>query len=161
MVERGELEAGVRAIRRWQVTLDRLRHSLVFMALFFGPGSPSAPAMGWADAPCRVTLEDRMPQTVPNVSDDFPFSAPDSVGRENGRWVCAALAVFLGPFGAHRLYLGTTAKVPVVYGITFGGFYLLVLIDLGHILFSKDLSPFEHNDRVFMWARPKSATTPP
>lgn len=85
----------------------------------------------------------------------------DTVKGENKRWVAAALAVFLGPFGAHRLYLGTTAKVPVIYGITFGGFGVLALIDLGHILFTKDLSRFEGSDRVFMWSRPKQATTPP
>lgn len=89
------------------------------------------------------------------------FEQGDSVRSENKRWVGAVLALFLGPFGAHRLYLGTTAKVPIVYGLTFGGFGVLALIDLGHILFTKDLSRFEHSDRVFMWARPKAATTPP
>lgn len=87
---------------------------------------------------------------------------PDTLhARENKRWVAAALALFLGPFGAHRLYLGTTTKVPVIYGITFGGFGVLALIDLGHILFTKDLSRFQGDGRVFMWARPKAAITPP
>jgi TM2 domain-containing membrane protein YozV len=68
------------------------------------------------------------------------------------RALAAALAVTLGPFGAHRIYLGTTPKVPLLYGLTFGGFGVLVLIDLGHILFTKDLSRFQENDRIFMWA---------
>ena len=93
-----------------------------------------------------------------------PFSAAPSdslVPRENQRLVAATLALFLGPFGAHRLYFGTTAKVPIIYGITFGGFGILAVIDLGHILFTKDLSRYRDCDRVFMWARPKPATTPP
>lgn len=83
--------------------------------------------------------------------------------RENPRVVSSALAVFLGPFGAHRLYLGTTPKVAVVYGLTFGGFGLLPLLDLGHLLFSKDLDRYRNNDRVFMWNAPRSTegTTPP
>ena len=83
--------------------------------------------------------------------------------HEPTRLVAAALAVTLGPFGAHRLYLGTNAKVPVFYGLTFGGFGVLVLIDLGHILFTKDLTLYEHNDQVLMWAgkRADAQPTPP
>lgn len=84
----------------------------------------------------------------------------DSTGSENTRLVASGLAVVLGPFGAHRLYLGTSAKVAVAYGLTFGGFYVLALIDLGHILFTKDLDRFRNNDRVFMWTR-EQAPTPP
>lgn len=83
--------------------------------------------------------------------------------HEPTRLVAAALAVTLGPFGAHRLYLGTNAKVPLFYGLTFGGFGVLVLIDLGHIIFTKDLTPYEHNTQVLMWAEKEttSGTTPP
>jgi hypothetical protein len=81
--------------------------------------------------------------------------------KEPERWVAAGLALLVGPFGAHRLYFGTTAKVPIIYGVTFGGFGILVLIDIGHILATKDLSPYRHNDKVFMWAKPKAPTTPP
>jgi hypothetical protein len=87
---------------------------------------------------------------------------PDTtLEKEPERAVAAALAVLVGPFGAHRLYFGTKPKVPVIYGVTLGGFGVLVLIDLGHILFTKDLGPYRHNDKVFMWAKPKAATTPP
>lgn len=93
------------------------------------------------------------------------LAAPDSAQAkgENTRLVSAALTVLLGPFGAHRLYLGTTPKVAVVYGITFGGFGLLALLDLGHILFTKDLAPYRNNDRVFMWSGdgPAPELTPP
>jgi TM2 domain-containing membrane protein YozV len=81
--------------------------------------------------------------------------------KEPERWVAAGLALLVGPFGAHRLYFGTTAKVPIIYGVTFGGFGILVLIDIGHILATKDLSPYRHNDKVFMWAKPRASATPP
>jgi TM2 domain-containing membrane protein YozV len=81
--------------------------------------------------------------------------------KEPERWVAAGLALLVGPFGAHRLYFGTKAKVPIIYGVTLGGFGILVLIDIGHILATKDLSAYRHNDKVFMWAKPKAPTTPP
>jgi TM2 domain len=74
------------------------------------------------------------------------------------RALAAALALTLGPFGGHRLYFGTKPKVPLLYGLTFGGAGVLVLIDLGHILFTKDLTRYLDNDRVLMWAMPR--TTP-
>lgn len=87
--------------------------------------------------------------------------APDTVAHgENSRLISTGLAILLGPFGAHRLYLGTTPKVAIIYGVTFGGFGILALLDLGHLLFSKDLQPYRNNDRVFMWSRPKEATPP-
>jgi len=80
---------------------------------------------------------------------------------ENPRLLASGLAVLLGPFGAHRLYLGTTPKVAIIYGITFGGFGVLALLDLGHILFTKDLEPYRNSDRVFMWSRGQGEATPP
>lgn len=79
---------------------------------------------------------------------------------EDQRLVGSALALLLGPFGAHRIYLGTTPKVAIIYGLTFGGFGVLPLIDLGHLLFTKDLGPYQHNDRVIMWGQPKEQLTP-
>lgn len=79
---------------------------------------------------------------------------------ENERVISSALAVLLGPFGAHRIYLGTTPLVAIIYGVTFGGFGILVLLDLGHLIFSRDLAPYRNNDRVFMWGKPKERLTP-
>lgn len=100
---------------------------------------------------------------LPLKSGPAPSDSTSKARRENPRLVSSTLAVLLGPFGAHRLYLGTTPKVAVVYGITFGGFGLLPLLDLGHLLFSKDLDRYRNNDRVFMWNAPRTvgATTPP
>ena len=63
----------------------------------------------------------------------------------------ALLAVFLGPFGVHRIYLGTTPNVPVVYSLTLGGFGILPLIDLVAILTTKKLERYKNKERVIMW----------
>lgn len=80
---------------------------------------------------------------------------------ENVRLVSSALAVLLGPFGAHRLYLGTNTKVALVYGLTLGGFGILAVLDLGHLLLTKDLTPYRNNGKVFMWGKGAAAPTPP
>ncbi len=76
--------------------------------------------------------------------------------QKRKKLVCA---LFAFPFpcgfvGAHRVMLGTSPWVPVVYVATFGGcFGLLPLIDFCFITFSKDITPFENNPHVFMWAK--------
>jgi TM2 domain-containing membrane protein YozV len=64
------------------------------------------------------------------------------------------LAIGLGPFGVHRLYLGTHPRVPVIYTLTLGGgLGILPLTDIIAIIATKDLSKFIGNDRVIMWAK--------
>ena len=66
------------------------------------------------------------------------------------------LAVFLGHFGVHRIYLGTKENVPVVYSLTLGGgFGLLPFFDIIAILSSKDLDEYVNNNKVFMWSKKK------
>lgn len=91
------------------------------------------------------------------------WQAVDSLApkRENTRMISSSLAVLLGPFGAHRLYLGTNTRVAVVYGLTFGGFGVLALLDLGHLLLTKDLAPYRNNGQVFMWGKGATAPTRP
>lgn len=74
--------------------------------------------------------------------------------RESKRIVAIALCVTLGPFGMHRLYLGTQPQVPAMYAVTLGGgLGVLTVIDLFHLVFSKDISRFKNNPKVIMWAR--------
>ena len=74
--------------------------------------------------------------------------------QENKRLTAAMLTFALGMLGVHRLYLGTQPWIPAVYLFTFGGgFLILPVIDLGVILFCKDLSKYEHNDKVLMWVK--------
>jgi TM2 domain-containing membrane protein YozV len=74
--------------------------------------------------------------------------------RDKNRAVAIALAILTGPLGGHRLYLGTKPIVPVVYALTLGGgFFILPFIDIVVLLFSKDISRFENNDKIFMWVK--------
>ncbi len=134
-------------VRRW---------CLLFLVLAgWGSGSPVIAAGPFND-PSIVLSE----AGIPVIGDSLFAKGPlPHVSRA----LAAALAVTLGPFGAHRLYLGTTPKVPLLYGLTFGGFGVLVLIDLGHILFTKDLSAYQESRQVLMWAKPreKDGVTPP
>lgn len=101
-----------------------------------------------------------LPAEVEWVRMEVPLEGGASV-HEPRRAVAAVLTLTLGVFAAHRLYLGTDAKVPIIYGLTFGGFGVLVLIDLAHILFTKDLQAYCGNHKVFMWAGEKRGSTVP
>ena len=59
--------------------------------------------------------------------------------------------VFTGLFGGHRVYFGTHHRTPIIYSVTFGGLGILPLIDLVNIIFTKDLSKFEHKSQIIMW----------
>ncbi len=87
---------------------------------------------------------------------------PDSSKIENHkvrpkrRLIAAFLCMTLGPFGMHRLYLGTQPRVAGAYTLTLGGGLGLVpAIDLLFIVFSKDISRFKNNDDFIMWFREK------
>ena len=67
------------------------------------------------------------------------------------RGVDILLAIALGPFGVHRLYLGTSEKVPLFYSLTIGGLLILPIVDIFCILFTKDFEQYQGNDRVVMW----------
>ena len=71
--------------------------------------------------------------------------------------ITAAVLAFPFPFGIvglHRIYLGTKPYVPVAYIASLGGgFGVLPLIDFCVIAFSKDITPYKDNGKVFMWVR--------
>jgi hypothetical protein len=78
--------------------------------------------------------------------------AEDVVGKDKATTVI--LTLLTGPLGGHRLYLGTKPVIPIVYVCTLGGgIGVLPFIDLMVICFSKDISRFENNDKIFMWAK--------
>ncbi len=82
-------------------------------------------------------------------------------GRPN-KLVAITLALFLGPFGVHRLYLGTSTKVPVIYALTIGGgMGILPLIDIFHLLFTKDISEYRKVPDVLMWMEGKGPEKDP
>lgn len=105
----------------------------------------------------------------------FLFSAFDSTDQSDSteliekefspkkrKFKAVVLAVLLGHFGVHRIYLGTSAEVPVFYSLTLGGgLGLLPLMDAVAIIKSEDLSEFANSKKVIMWSSSTEKTTPP
>lgn len=80
-----------------------------------------------------------------------PFYKSDAEG-EKSRAAAIIIDIFTGPLGGHRLYLGTSPVVPVVYAVTLGGgIGLLPIIDLIVLSFSKDFYKYVNNPKVVMW----------
>jgi hypothetical protein len=108
---------------------------------------PSDTCIRATDSLC--TLQQDLEQAI------LPDLAPPDPSRKK-KIVSAlfALPFPCGFMGAHRVMLGTSPWIPVVYVATFGGcFGLLPLIDFCFITFSKDISPYENNPHVFMWIK--------
>jgi TM2 domain-containing membrane protein YozV len=72
--------------------------------------------------------------------------------NKHSKLVAVGLNISLGLFGVHRLYLGTSPNIPVIYTFTLGGGGFLMLSDLGVIIFTKDLEQFANNSKVIMWS---------
>jgi TM2 domain-containing membrane protein YozV len=70
---------------------------------------------------------------------------------EHKKWVAVTLNITLGMFGVHRLYLGTSPKVPVIYTFTLGGGGIIILGDLVAIISAKDLEKYTYDPKVIMW----------
>lgn len=71
--------------------------------------------------------------------------------------IFATLLAFPVPFGIiglHRIYLGTKPYVPLVYIATLGGAAGIVpFIDFIVLLLEKDISKYENNPSIIMWAK--------
>jgi len=65
------------------------------------------------------------------------------------------IALLTGPLGGHRVYLGTSVRVPLIYTATLGGFGILVVADIVAILTIKDISTYQKNNKIFMWISSK------
>jgi TM2 domain-containing membrane protein YozV len=114
-----------------------------------------------ASAQMHKTLNSAMGRLIFEEIDDHTYGLKslaignDTISiKENPRLVAIALNVLLGPLGVHRLYLGTDVKIPVLYTLTFGGGGVVWVIDLGFLIFSKDITRFKNNKRFFMWTEP-------
>lgn len=71
--------------------------------------------------------------------------------NENPKVVSLGLALTLGIFGTHRLYLGTHHRVPIFYTLTLGGSGIILLVDIVTILTTDDLEKFRNNSKFIMW----------
>jgi hypothetical protein len=104
----------------------------------------------------EVCSEKEWPQYIKigkhHVKNPVYLIAEDVAGKNKATVI--VLTLLTGPLGGHRLYLGTKPIVPVVYTLTLGGGVgVLPFIDLVVVCFSKDISRFENNDKIFMWAK--------
>lgn len=61
-----------------------------------------------------------------------------------------AFLVIGGPIGLHRVYLGTSPQIPLIYGMTIGGGGLLLIWDAYKIIFSKNLYNLRNRTTVLM-----------
>jgi len=118
------------------------------LILLFGISSCLASANVQLDIPYTPS------KSLPTFSELQHFiDSSSSIKPRAKKLKAVLLAVFLGHFGVHRIYLGTTPNVPIVYSLTLGGgFGLLPLLDIVAILSSKNLDEFSNNNQVFMWS---------
>lgn len=87
------------------------------------------------------------------IPNDTPSKNANKISGQR-KLIATALAITLGPFGVHRLYLGTKSTVPVMYTLTLGGgFFILPAIDIGYILTNKDPEYIENNPYFFIWKK--------
>jgi TM2 domain-containing membrane protein YozV len=102
-----------------------------------------------------LTNEDLINYILSTSSMDDPIANKEP-GKENTKLIAALLALTLGPFGVHRMYLGTELRVPVFYTLTLGGgLGILPLIDFFYIILSKDEGVLNENGNIFMWGDKK------
>ncbi|GAB4286063.1 MAG: hypothetical protein Kow0068_11610 [Marinilabiliales bacterium] len=89
--------------------------------------------------------------SVSNLVVDDTIPAP----VKGKRLKATIITILTGPLGGHRIYLGTKPIVPIFYTLTLGGGIIVTVIDLGYLIFSKDISRFENNKSFFMWIKKK------
>ncbi len=80
----------------------------------------------------------------------------DSAISKTGKWktklAAVGLALSLGPFGVHRIYLGTSTFVPIAYTVTLGGgLGILPVLDIITILLTRDLDKLIDHQGMFLF----------
>jgi TM2 domain-containing membrane protein YozV len=103
--------------------------------------------------PVMACANNDVPKIRTHKQIKIPFFKKRRLKNEHNKWIAAGLDLSLGMFGVHRLYLGTEAHVPVMYTLTLGGGGMLVLVDLGLILLSKDIETYANSSHIFMWRK--------
>lgn len=92
-------------------------------------------------------------ETKDSLSNDLPVSTSKKANRKHVRAKAIIFTVLTGPLGGHRVYLRTRPGAPIIYAVTLGGFGILPLVDLAHLIFKKDISSFEENPKIMMWSK--------
>ncbi|HAA01324.1 MAG TPA: hypothetical protein DEP18_01165 [Flavobacteriales bacterium] len=131
----------------------QLRTRLLLLFLFFCCSTLSAQQTSFS-FPDSVHLSlTEVQDSVFVFYDTLSSNTENTKQRRPRRLVASLLCITLGPFGVHRLYLGTTPNVPVAYTLTLGGGVgILPVVDLLLIVFSNDITPYLNNPNVFMWS---------
>ncbi|HTA28647.1 MAG TPA: TM2 domain-containing protein [Bacteroidia bacterium] len=138
-----------------------MRKSLCFFvwAIFFVFASVHSSAMD-ADTSRKLHKERKL-ERVKIKRDSTKLAEADTIKlnpvgfHKKHRLVAALLAFPLGVFGLHRMYLHTSAKVPIIYIVTLGGgLGVLPFIDFVLILLNKDIhTNYTSNPHLFMWEK--------
>jgi hypothetical protein len=120
----------------------------VFLSFFFIINHVSA-----AREKIKINIEDYQVivefQKTDFTSNDSTITS--SIKFKRGKAILFTL--FTGFLGGHRIYLGTHHRTPILYSVTLGGLGILPLVDLIHLIFTKDLSKFEYRPQIIMWGK--------
>ena len=110
-----------------------------------------------ADVVLKIEVNDSLSAVQIITSDQIIGSWADStqvvrpVKFKRGKAII--FTVLTGLLGGHRIYLGTHHRTPIIYSITLGGLGILPLVDLVNLIFTKDISRFEHKSQIIMWGK--------
>lgn len=100
---------------------------------------------------------EKLLQHIKNTQRPFHFFKSFSAFKKKNKKLIAAILAFPFPFGIvglHRIYLGSSPFVPIVYIGSLGGvFGILPLIDFIAILTQPNIEEYLDNDKVFMWIK--------
>ncbi len=122
---------------------------ILFFILFLSLGSTAL-------ASENFELTRKEYQIIIEFQDQFNGIEYDSLTTKTVKFKRGKAIIFTvltGLFGGHRIYFGTHHRTPILYSITFGGLGILPVIDLVHIIFTKDLSRYENKSQVIMWKK--------
>lgn len=88
------------------------------------------------------------------VSPEMPVTSLQTVSNANP-WGAWAICWFLGEFGIHRHYLGTSKPMWLYYTLTCGGIFgIVTIVDWVVLLvgaIQDDISQYCNNDSFIMW----------
>ncbi len=107
----------------------------------------SVSAFGKGFVPPGMALQPAV--TVTTVSDSSSVLVPTK--SKQHKLTTFVIAILTGPLGGHRVYLGTSTTVPLIYTITLGGFGSLVVADIIALAVTKHWTRFKNNQNIIMW----------
>lgn len=129
-------------------------NGMLFLFLFISPATQAQQTDSLFVSSISVHTIDVLVHDSLIISPAISVSECKTVKSKHPRLTAAVLCLTLGPFGVHRLYLGTKPIIPVAYTLTLGGgLGLLTVTDFLLICFSRDITPYMNNPHFFMWTK--------